>query len=102
MPHRLKFLICDIIAITIYLPLIELSYLTKNIFKNKWYKKLPLSYYIDKNFATIRNDALDRFGTPLEQRFSKSAISAMMKECNLTDIVFSDNEPFWHVRGIKI
>ena len=102
MPYRLKFLICEIIAFSIYLPLIASSYFVKIIFKNNWYKKIPLSYYLNKSISIIRNDALDRFGTPLEKRFSKSEILAMMKKANLCDICFSDNEPFWHVIGKKI
>ena len=31
----------------------------------------PLSDYKNKSFYTMRTDALDRFGTKLEKRFSK-------------------------------
>ena len=49
----------------------------------------------------IRNDALDRFGTPLEKRFSKKQIHEMMEEAGLDDIIFSPNEPYWHAIGKK-
>ena len=49
----------------------------------------------------IRNDSLDRFGTPLEQRFTKQQIKEMMEQAGLTEIVFSDNIPFWHAVGKK-
>ena len=65
------------------------------------YKNLPLSYYSDKSFNIIKNDALDRFGTPLEQRFTKVEIEEMMKNAGLTNICFSDNEPYWHVKAKK-
>jgi hypothetical protein len=45
----------------------------------------------------MRNDALDRFGTPLEKRFTKTEIEAMLKQCGLTKIQFSNNQPYWHV-----
>ncbi len=103
LPSILKHLICDLLAFLVYLPLIGLSKLIMLIFKNKnWYKSIPLSYYIDKPLIIIRNDALDRFGTPLENRFSKSEIYNMMTEAGLTNIKFSTNEPYWHAVGQKI
>ena len=50
----------------------------------------------------IRNDALDRFGTSLEQRFSKKEIEEMMRNCGLDHINFSENIPYWHVIGKRI
>ena len=62
---------------------------------------LPLSHYRDKSFYTMRTDALDRFGTRLEHRFTRSEIEAMMAEAGLVDIRFRENEPFWVACGIK-
>jgi len=103
LPPSLKLFICDLIAIVIYLPLISLSKIICLISpSSNLYKKIPLSYYCDKSFNIIRNDALDRFGTPLEQRFSKSEIEQMMRSAGLTNIKFSPNEPYWHAIGQKI
>lgn len=102
MPHTLKKLTCDLIALFVYYPMVLLSRAFFFLFGNKnWIKKIPLSYYSDKSFNIIRNDALDRFGTPLEQRFSKSEITKMMLKAGLTSIKFSNNEPYWHMLGIK-
>jgi ubiquinone/menaquinone biosynthesis C-methylase UbiE len=99
-PDSLKKLTCDIIAVTVYAPLIMLSYVIKWItFGSQVFKIIPLSYYVGKSFNVIRNDALDRFGTPLEQRFSKIEINTMMKDCGLHKIRFSDKQPFWHAVG---
>ena len=73
----------------------------KIILGEKWGNKIPLSYYSNKSFNVIRNDSLDRFGTPLEQRFSKKQIEKMMHEAGLHDIKFSNNQPYWHVIGQK-
>jgi hypothetical protein len=62
---------------------------------------LPLKAYEDQSFYIIRNDSLDRFGTPLEQRFSKKEIAYMMENAGLTDLVFSDKIPYWHAVGRK-
>ncbi|MFH1005268.1 MAG: class I SAM-dependent methyltransferase [Bacteroidota bacterium] len=102
LPLVIKKTVCDIIAIFIYLPMICLSKFFKMALKNNFYKKIPLSYYIDKSFRIIRNDALDRFGTTLEQRFSKKEINKMMIDAGLYNIIFSDNPPFWHAVGERI
>ena len=49
----------------------------------------------------MRTDALDRFGTQLELRYTKKEITIMMKKSELKDIVFSDSNPFWCAVGIK-
>lgn len=100
-PSFLKKIICDLIAIFVYLPFIFLSKLVKTVLGEKWGNKIPLSYYSNKSFNVIRNDALDRFGTPLEQRFSKKQIEKMMQKAGLHDIKFSNNQPYWHVMGQK-
>lgn len=103
MPKTLKKITCDLIAVFIYMPLVLIVRFFELLFGNKkWTKKIPLSYYRDKSFNIIRNDALDRFGTPLEQRFSKKEITEMMEISGLKNIVFSDNEPYWHCTGQKI
>jgi len=103
LPQPLKKLKCDMIAVFIYYPFVLLTRFFKIVFgQKKWIKKIPLSYYADKSFNIIRNDALDRFGTPLEQRFSKQEIIKMMQNADLSQLKFSGNEPYWHVLGKKL
>jgi hypothetical protein len=49
----------------------------------------------------MRTDSRDRFGTPLEQRFTKAQITQMMEQAGLVDIVFSMRAPFWCAVGRK-
>ena len=49
----------------------------------------------------MRTDSRDRFGTPLEQRFTKQQIKSYMERSGLIDIKFSDNAPYWCAVGIK-
>ncbi len=100
MPGGAKRIVCDFIAIFVYMPFVLLARMLKSIGIGA-YRNVPLSYYRDKSFNIIRNDALDRFGTPLEQRFTKAQITEMMENAGLTDLQFSDNEPYWHVLGTK-
>ena len=46
-------------------------------------------------------DALDRFGTRLEQRFSKKQIKEMMEKAGLEKVRFSDKAPFWVAVGFR-
>jgi hypothetical protein len=52
----------------------------------------------------LQNDALDRFGTRLEQRFSKRDIEEMITKAgfDVTTLRFSDIEPFWTFSVTKL
>ena len=101
LPSRLKRFACDLIALVIYVPLILTSTLLQKIGLKSIGKKIPLSYYVGKSWNVIRNDALDRFGTPLEQRFSRQEINNMLEDCGYENIQFSPNMPYWHVVAQK-
>ena len=62
---------------------------------------LPLSYYRRCSLYTMRTDARDRFGTPLEQRFTRSQIRDMCAAAGLVDVRFSSRAPYWCVVGFK-
>lgn len=102
LPTGLKKAVCDIIAVCVYLPFVGITKLFGTIGLKKLTKYIPLSYYADKSFNIIKNDALDRFGTPLEKRFSKEQIKEMMERSGLSNIVFSNKEPYWHAVGQKL
>jgi ubiquinone/menaquinone biosynthesis C-methylase UbiE len=94
-----KKFVCDILAILLYWPIVIIGKVLNSIGFKKFASKLPLSYYQDKSFFVIRNDALDRFGTSLEQRFTKEQVVEMMKKSGLDSIIVSEGEPFWHAIG---
>ena len=98
-PFEIKKLITDFLALIIYLPLARLSLLFSKLNINTSF--IPLSFYKDKSFYTMRTDSLDRFGTKIEQRFSKNEIHEMMTASNLTRIIFLEREPFWVAVGFK-
>jgi SAM-dependent methyltransferase len=100
MPQFLKNFFCDLIAVFVYIPFIGISKFVK-LFSSSLAAKVPLSYYADKPWKVIRNDSLDRFGTPLEKRFSKKEIEDMLTKAGMKDICFSNNEPYWHVVASK-
>lgn len=96
---RLKHFITDLIALFIYFPFTRIAKLFDLI--NLESSNIPLSYYKNHSFYTMRTDARDRFGTPLEQRFSKQEIHNMMTSAGLDKIIFSDHAPFWCAVGFK-
>ncbi|MEJ7745213.1 MAG: class I SAM-dependent methyltransferase [Luteimonas sp.] len=99
LPSAFKHLITDLLAATIYLPLARACRLLE------WMgfdvSGIPLSYYRSHSWYTMRTDSRDRFGTPLERRFNREEIRAMMTSAGLGEIRFSDHAPFWCAVGIK-
>ncbi|MCL4457677.1 MAG: glycosyltransferase family 2 protein [Nitrospirae bacterium] len=60
----------------------------------------PLSSYRRLSFYTMRTDALDRFGTRIEKRFTKREIVQMMEDARLKNISFCSSV-FWCAVGYK-
>jgi len=99
LPSGLKKFACDLITIFLYMPVILFGRFMKWLGFKKFASMLPLECYHTYSFFVIRNDALDRFGTRLEQRFTRKQVIAMMQESGLSDIVVSDKFPYWHAIG---
>ncbi len=97
LPHGLRYLSSQLIAVMVYWPFARLARVAERLGLNVG--SFPLSYYRAKPFYVMRTDALDRFGTQLEQRFTKAEIRAMMESCGLRDIRFSDSAPYWCAVG---
>ena len=95
LPYALRKLIARVIATLIYLPLARTAKLLTSTGKNV--SNFPLHHYANMPFVMLQNDALDRFGTRLEQRFSKKEITEMLgsADFDLATLKFSDVEPFW-------
>lgn len=92
-PSKLKKFVCNIIAILIYFPFAKFSKFLEKLSFNV--SAIPLSDYRNKSLYIMQNDALDRFGTKLEQRFSKAEITTMLRNAGFERIIFSDTTPFW-------
>jgi ubiquinone/menaquinone biosynthesis C-methylase UbiE len=99
LPLTLRNICTDIIFVFIYIPLYFVSKVAERIGINP--DNIPLSYYRSLSFYTMRTDSRDRFGTPLEKRFTLDEIKEMMVESGLRDIQFRDEAPFWCVIGYK-
>lgn len=98
-PFFIRKFFCEMIAFFIYWPLSRIAGFLEKIHRlpNGW----PLAYYRQSSFYTMRTDALDRFGTYLEHRFSKAEIQQMLEKAGFDRITFSDKSPFWCVISFK-
>lgn len=99
LPASAKVVVTDIIAALVYLPLAWAARMGKRL--GARVENWPLSNYSSTSFQTMRTDSRDRFGTPLEQRFTRAEINAMMQAAGLEDIRFSESFPFWCAVGLK-
>jgi SAM-dependent methyltransferase len=97
MPFGLRKATTSAIATLVYWPLSRSATLLERAGMDVG--SFPLSAYRYRSFYSLRTDALDRFGTRLEQRFSKDQIRRMMEQADLTDISFREDEPYWVACG---
>ena len=98
-PFWLKHLITSTIALFVYLPLARFALVLEKLGVNV--DAFPLSTYRKLSFYTMRTDALDRFATRLEQRFTLVEIKRMLTEAGLERIEHSTSEPYWCAVGYR-
>jgi ubiquinone/menaquinone biosynthesis C-methylase UbiE len=92
-PGRLKLATSGLVAATIYWPIAKFCRLLQGLRLST--RSIPLEFYKDRSFYTMRTDAYDRFCTSLEKRFKRVEIERMLREAGFDQIVFSDQMPFW-------
>jgi SAM-dependent methyltransferase len=100
LPFPLRKAATTVIAAAVYFPIARFAALAEGlgIELRNW----PLMTYRRSSFYTMRTDALDRFGTRLEQRFSRAQVKEMMTRCGLSEIRFREAAPFWVACGRKL
>lgn len=89
LPFGVRRAIAEAVALFVYWPLARIAKLFA--VGPSW----PLRFYADRSFYVMRTDALDRLGTKVEKRFTREEIEEMLVASGLSDIRFSDSEPFW-------
>jgi hypothetical protein len=99
MPLGVRYASSQLLAATVYFPLARTALVLDRFGFDV--KSFPLSSYRRLSFYSMRTDALDRFGTRLEKRFTRREITKGMLDAGLTDIVFSDRAPYWCAVGVR-
>ncbi len=99
LPKGPAFFITNMIAALVYWPLARGAALAEKFGKNvhDW----PLSDYRHSAFARMRGTSRDRFGTPLEKRFSRAEMTEMMEKAGFENIKYYDGPPYWCMFGTK-
>jgi SAM-dependent methyltransferase len=98
-PPYIKYLSSQLLAFFVYWPLARCAFVFDKL--GIPVNNMPLSSYRALSLYTMRTDALDRFGTRLEQRFTRKQIEEMLRIAGLEKIVFSESEPYWCAVGFK-
>lgn len=90
---------CDICAVVIYWPLSRVCWLLDRL--GLTVPNFPLWQFRNERMIRFRSQARDRFGTPLENRFTKQEIRRMMERVGLERIDFYNGTPYWCAVGYK-
>jgi ubiquinone/menaquinone biosynthesis C-methylase UbiE len=99
LPLRARVRVTRAIAAGVYWPLARTARLLERAGMNV--DAFPLAAYRGRSLYTMQTDALDRFGTRLEQRFTRAEMEGMMRAAGLTDIRFNPGEAFWTAVGVR-
>jgi SAM-dependent methyltransferase len=99
LPATLRDLVCDALALFVYWPLARVARVAESMGVDV--SNFPLATYRARSFYTMRTDSRDRFGTPLERRFTAGEIVEMMEAAGLERVQLSESEPFWCAIGFK-
>lgn len=99
LPHGPRYVASQALATTVYWPLARSAKVLDKFgaLPRAW----PLSFYKDESFYTMRTDALDRFGTSLEKRYTRDQIRALYASAGMREPTFSDEMPYWVACGVK-
>ena len=93
LPSKARSLVAEILAAVVYWPLARMARLVELAGRDP--ALLPLFQYRHRSFYVMRNDALDRFGTRLEKRYSKEGVRQLLEGAGFEKVVFSEGPPWW-------
>jgi SAM-dependent methyltransferase len=96
---RFKMVVATLLATFVYWPLARLALVGERLGIDVHH--FPLATYRDRSYYSMRTDAIDRFGTRLEYRFTADEIREMMTAAGLERIVVSPEAPYWCVVGFR-
>ncbi|MFM7687253.1 MAG: class I SAM-dependent methyltransferase [Actinomycetota bacterium] len=99
LPHGARYAVSQLLALFVYWPLARTARLLERLGRNA--DRVPLSGYRDKPFYVMRTDALDRFGTRIEFRFTRQQVIELMHDAGLADVEVSPTAPYWCAVGFK-
>ncbi len=98
-PYPARYACSQLLAAGVYWPLAR----TARALESRGFdvSSVPLSAYRNRSFYVMRTDALDRFGTRLEQRFTRQEIVQLMRSAGLDGITIAEQTPYWVAVGYR-
>lgn len=99
LPYPARLAVTEVLARTVYWPLARGAALGEKLGFDV--SAVPLASYRDKSLYVMRNDALDRFGTILEKRYTRIEMKALMERAGLEDVRFHEGVPYWCAVGFR-
>lgn len=97
LPPEARIRLTQVIAASIYWPLARTARALERF--GLTLQSLPLYAYREASFYTMQTDALDRFGTKLEHRFSAEQVRKLMESAGIERVTLNQDAPFWCAVG---
>jgi 2-polyprenyl-3-methyl-5-hydroxy-6-metoxy-1,4-benzoquinol methylase len=97
LPRRARQCTADVIAVLVYAPLAWTARMAERLGRDP--SVIPLFQYRTRSFYVMRNDALDRFGTRLEHRFTRQEVLDLLDAAGVDRVSVSDDPPWWVAVG---
>ena len=101
LPRPAAMLVSTVAAAILYWPLARSARVIELLGRPRLAASIPLAAYRRSSFESMRNDSLDRFGTRLEQRYSRDEVVSLMRHAGLEQVRVSDAVPYWHAIGSR-
>jgi ubiquinone/menaquinone biosynthesis C-methylase UbiE len=99
LPHGARYAVSQALAGLVYWPLARTGKLLDRV--GLLHEAWPLRYYVDHSFYVMRTDALDRFGTQLEKRFTRAESVAMLERAGFENVRVSEDRPHWTMCAVR-
>ena len=89
----IRITLSHLLTVIAYYPFILAAALVDFLGRNN--ENVPLNYYVGYSYNRIRQDAYDRFFTPVEYRFNQGHIIEIFQPL-YAQVTISEKPPFWH------
>ena len=87
LPHRLLHALCYPLSVVLWVGIVLPNRFLARMGRLRRLREwLPLQAYVDYPFGVLVNDQFDRFSAPLERRFTRAEVEALLEDCGLEDV----------------
>jgi SAM-dependent methyltransferase len=97
LPFAARRAVAEPLAVLVYLPLARLARRLERAGLDV--ETFPLSFYRHRSLYVMRTDALDRFGTRVERRYTRAEAVALLERAGLERVEVSPEAPYWCLVG---